>query len=42
VLSGAVEGGMTVRGAEGVANGDIAIAIGGPWLAFGAGFGIRL
>ena len=41
VVSGTVEAGMTVRSAEGVANGDIAVAIGGPWLAVSAGFGIR-
>lgn len=41
VITVGAEGGMTVRGAEGVANDDIAVTLGGPWLAFGAGFGIR-
>lgn len=42
VAIAAVEGGVAVYGAEGVVNGDTAVVLRGPWLAIGAGFGIRL
>jgi len=42
VAIASAEAGVAARGAEGVANGDTAVALRGPWLAIGAGFGIRL
>lgn len=41
VVTASAEAGVAVQGAEGVANGDIAVAVRGPWVAFGLGFGIR-